>query len=70
MNNLQGKLKSSQSSNEEVEQLERRPLSVRDRKNNVSPVENNTDWHCLICGEDIEEGKMCKCMRDYKNEPQ
>ena len=28
---------------------------------------DNADWKCLICGEDIEEGKMCKCMRDSKN---
>ena len=24
-------------------------------------------WHCLICEEDIKEGEMCKCLKDYKN---
>jgi len=23
-------------------------------------------WECLICGEEVNDNEMCKCLRDYK----
>ena len=32
------------------------------------PVEEEADWECLICGEEVADGELCKCLRDYKEE--
>ncbi len=34
------------------------------------PITKMTDekqWECLICGEEVNDNEMCKCMRDAKN---
>ena len=35
------------------------------KKNGLCPACSKR-WKCLICNEEINDGEMCKCMRDYK----